>query len=673
MENVIEGLEGVRVYIDDIVVWGTTLEQHNTRLRNVFQRIQNNGVKLNKCKCQFGVKELVFLGDKLSEQGVEPERSKVQAILDMPTPTDKQGVLRVMGMINFIGKFIPNLSSKTACMRALLLHSSEFNWTARHEKEWTDLKVTLTTEPVLAFFDCSKPLNISTDASKEGLGAVLLQSEDHKPLISIIKQNLNDMSPRIQRLMMKLQRYDFKLIYTPGKYLVLADALSRAPVRSTQDEPSSTEEDVDLHVNLVAETLPVSDCKLKQLAHETAKDVTLQAVINNLENGWPKGLSPQYFHIRSELSVVNGLLLRKNRIVIPESMRYDMLKRIHEGHLGIEKCKRRAREAVYWPGIKGDIEQMVSKCQTCLKYRNKQAKEPMIIADQTAEGWEKVGTDLFHFNGKDYLLVIDYYSNYPEIALLGDSTAGKVITHMKSIFARHGIPKVVVSDNGPCYNCKEFEQFAMEYEFQHTTSSPLHPQANGKAERGVQSIKRLLKKALEDGSDPYLALLSYRASPLECGVSPAEMLMGRKLLTTLPCVSRIKPNQDLRRRKELLKHKQKRYFDRTTKILQPLCKQDVVRVQNADTWSRKAVVLEEVNPRSYKVQTENGQVLRRNRRSLLKTKEDTNEHKQIEMEQRDDCIFKSESELPTKDNEHSDIQVFRRSSRTIKKPERLNL
>lgn len=102
------------------------------------------------------------------------------------------------------------------------------------------------------------------------------------------------------------------------------------------------------------------------------------------------------------------------------------------------------------------------------------------------------------------------------MALLPGTSANNVISHMKSIFARHGIPKAVVSDNGPCYNCKEFQQFSRQYEFQHFTSSPLHAQANGKAERGVQSVKRLLQKAVEDGSDPYLALLN---------PSPAELLM----------------------------------------------------------------------------------------------------------------------------------------------------
>uniref|UniRef100_A0AAR2KV96 Reverse transcriptase/retrotransposon-derived protein RNase H-like domain-containing protein n=1 Tax=Pygocentrus nattereri TaxID=42514 RepID=A0AAR2KV96_PYGNA len=146
MESIIEGDDGVRVYVDDIVLWGSTLPQHNERLT------------------------------KLSEFGVEPDRAKVQAILDMPRPTDKKADLRVMGMINFIGKFIPNLSSRTMHLRELVHHANEFKWTAKHETEWESLKTILTTEPVLTFFDLSKRTKISTDASKNGLGAVLLQA-----------------------------------------------------------------------------------------------------------------------------------------------------------------------------------------------------------------------------------------------------------------------------------------------------------------------------------------------------------------------------------------------------------------------------------------------------------------------------------------------------------------
>ena len=152
-----------------------------------------------------------------------------------------------------------------------------------------------------------------------------------------------------------------------------------------------------------------------------------------------------------------------------------------------------------------------------------------------------LGSDLFYHKGHTYLLVIDYYSRYPEIALLegSDTSSRKVISHMKSIFSRHGIPELLISDNGPQYASREFTDFAGSYGFTHVTSSPHYPRANGAAERAVQTIKNMFKK--ED--NPYLAMLAYRTSP-QNKYSPAELLMGRKLRTTvdvhpdllIPCI-----------------------------------------------------------------------------------------------------------------------------------------
>ena len=146
---------------------------------------------------------------------------------------------------------------------------------------------------------------------------------DHRPLVAIMKKNLNEMSPRIQRMMMKMQRYDFELIYTPGKHQILVDA--RAP---TKNSASTTEDDIQAHVNMVSATLPVSDAKTRQIIEETARDPELQHIMENMQNGWSAGSCPQFYHLRGELSVLDGLLLKQNRIVIPRELRQEILQRI---------------------------------------------------------------------------------------------------------------------------------------------------------------------------------------------------------------------------------------------------------------------------------------------------------------------------------------------------------
>ena len=244
--------------------------------------------------------------------------------------------------------------------------------------------------------------------------------------------------------------------------------------------------------------------------------------------------------------------------MIPLSLRGEILDRIHSSHQGITKCRARARQAVWWPGMSREIEEIVRNCATCAK-KNKPHAEPMIPTRLPEYPWQKVATDLMQYKNSMYLLVIDYYSRYIEIAKLTSTTSKDIINHLKSIFSRHGIPERLISDNGPQYSSREFAEFSRLYGFDHITSSPLYPQANGEVERAVSTVKSLIGKS----EDPYLAML---ATPLEHGYSPAELLMGRKLRTTLPTAkSEMKPKlpdwSAFKLKDESIKERQTRNFD----------------------------------------------------------------------------------------------------------------
>ena len=186
---------------------------------------------------------------------------------------------------------------------------------------------------------------------------------------------------------------------------------------------------------------------------------------------------------------------------------------------------------------------MVQQCSACLATRVYQQNVPLTSHEVPAKPWQKVGADLFHFKDNDYLIVVDYFSNFPEVALLKGTTSSTVITHMKSIFARHGIPEIVISDNGPQFTSKEFAEFAAKWEFSHITSSPRYPKANEMAERAVQTIKKLLEKAdMKNEARPLPC--RHRSCPDPNGdPSPAEKLMNRRLRTRLPAVRPPKENQ----------------------------------------------------------------------------------------------------------------------------------
>ena len=221
-----------------------------------------------------------------------------------------------------------------------------------------------------------------------------------------------------------------------------------------------------------------------------------------------------------------------------------------------------------------------------------------------------------------YLVIVDYYSKYPEVSLLPDKTASSIITYTKSICARHGIPEEIVSDNMP-FGSREFKDFAYEWGIQTTTSSPTYAQSNGQAERCVQTLKGIFKKADEDGRDPYLALLEYRNTPVAgLQYTPSQMLMSRLLRSKLPTKQTLlQPNVvDAHRDLQCRQQRQKTYYDKSASPLQQLNRGDVVRVQRGNVWEPAVVTGPHIQPRSYLVQSQHGQ-LRRNRRHLYKTNE----------------------------------------------------
>ncbi len=166
---------------------------------------------------------------------------------------------------------------------------------------------------------------------------------------------------------------------------------------------------------------------------------------------------------------------------------------------------------------------MIDSCDTCARERTN-SRETLLPSEFPSRPWSSVAADLFQMESKQYLVVVDYFSRFFEVAKLTSTTSEAVVEHFKSIFARHGIPEVVRSDNGLQFAFECFRMFAQVWGFSHVTSSPHFPQSNREAERAVRTIKNLLKKS----GDPYLALMAYRAAPLANGYSPSELLMGRK-------------------------------------------------------------------------------------------------------------------------------------------------
>ena len=230
----------------------------------------------------------------------------------------------------------------------------------------------------------------------------------------------------------------------------------------------------------------------------------------------------------------------------------------------MDRTKRRARQSCYWPGMNSQIEKIISKCSECLKHKPSKTKEELKPRPVPTRPWQKIGSDLFELKRKNFIIITDYYSLWPEVYELKEAKSAQVIQVMKDTFARHGVPTELVSDNGSQYISKQFKKFAKEWDFCHDTSSPRYPQSNGLAESSVKTVKLMMKKCLATGKDIQQGLLAIRNTPLACGASPAELLMNRQLNDNLPRVPASTNTNQPPKRRPLMEERntQKHHHDR---------------------------------------------------------------------------------------------------------------
>ena len=269
------------------------------------------------------------------------------------------------------------------------------------------------------------------------------------------------------------------------------------------------------------------------------------------------------------------------------------------------------------------IEDIVYNYDLCRSFQKNNTKEPMIPKEIPKEPWEIVASDIFYLLGKQFVLVVDTYSKYVEINELHDLTTESTIKSIKEIFARYGVPKILYTDSGSQYTSAKFKKFANEWGFKHQITTPKYHQSNGLAERHIQTIKRILKKIIQEGKEKEMTLLQLRNMPIdEKGTTPAELMYSRKVRNLIPNFTKKKIqfnkySKILRKRQE----QQKIYYDRGSKELKQFNIGDNVKIHNENkTKPHNDGIITNIdsNPRSYEIKTENGNIIKRNRKDLTK-------------------------------------------------------
>ncbi|XP_062714329.1 uncharacterized protein K02A2.6-like [Aedes albopictus] len=671
LQEVIQGLLGVECVADDLLIYGSgdtleeALENHNICLEKLLVRLKECNVKLNFSKLKLCETSVKFYGHVLTNKGLQPDESKVASIKNFPRPSDRKQLQRFIGMVNYLSRFIPNLSANFTVLRRLISEKENWVWSEKEEEEFDRVKRLVADANTLRYYNVNEPIVIECDASSYGLGAAVFQSHgnyaqiekellailfacvrfdqlivgnpkitvktDHKPLVTVFRKPLLSAPRRLQHMLLNLQRYRLTIEFVTGKDNVVADAISRAPFDENLADDRFNKRNIfrvfrEIEEVNLSSFLKVKDEQLNEIIAATEADTSLQQVVQFIRDGWPTSVdrvsdsAKMFFKYRNELSTQEGIIYRNDRIVVPYTLRRKLTAKVHVSHNGMEATLKLARANLFWPGMSAQIKEAVAQCGVCAKYQPSQTPAPMQSHPIPVYPFQLVSMDVFFadYQGRSskFLVTVDHFSDFFEVDLLKDLTPRATIVVCKSNFSRHGTPQQVISDNGTNFVNREWKQFAREWDFYHSTSAPHHQQANGKAEAAVMIAKRLLKKAEEAGNDFWYALLHWRNVPNKVGSSPAARLFSRNTRCGVPMsTSNLKPKlvSGVPEAIEERRRKAKFQYDRKTRNLPNLETGSAVYVQLQPETSKKwtpARVSNKLNERSYVVDVDGMQYRR---------------------------------------------------------------
>ena len=396
----------------------------------------------------------------------------------------------------------------------------------------------------------------------------LIVSTDHKPLLGILNDRPFEgiKSPRILRLKEHTLSFNFVVQYNPGKWHRGPDSISRNPhVQYThmldpflvsRHALLEEEEEIDsvLAITAVGEDVCIT---IEDIENATRNDQTMLDLMANIQHGFPSTenlTSPsirRYFNVRQHLWLQGGIIMFKNRIVIPKALRENLLNVLHSAHQGVEGMRSRASNSIYWPGLNLAIRQKREGCQICNTIAPSHPREPLQLIPPSLYPFHHICMDAFVMNGRHYFAIVDRYSSWLIIYHIRCHPQCKhVISSLRSVFETYGVPQVLFTDGGLPFQGQEVKQFLQIWKVSHITSSAMYPQANGRAELAVKTAKRLIhENTAADGSldtdKASQALLQYRNTPLQhLGLSPAQILYHRSLRDGIPVHNKsLKPNK----------------------------------------------------------------------------------------------------------------------------------
>lgn len=553
-----ENWEQCLIYLDDVLIFGKDFKEHLFRLRNIFTKIRESGIKLSPEKCNFFKTELRFLGHIITQDGVKTDPVKIEAVVNWPKPSTIHDLRSFLGFTNYYRKFIKSYAYLVQPLESMMKQSNKTNinllkktlliWNAEGDHSFRTLKEALTTAPILSFPCRSGKFILDCDASHSTLGAVLSQEQDgqehviayaskkmsnneinycvtrkellavytfvkqfrhyllgsrflirtdHKALIWLLgwkKPNTSQYCSWVA----ELDTYDFEIQHRPGEQHINADFLSR-PFQCGQCELQHAE--------------PKRKRNVKVL--ETPDELCLSASCEEPTN------------------------------VVTKQQQQHILKQYHNGmgHIGVEKTIQLLKENHKWVNMEKDVRTYISQCVYCAKRKAIKPNNGKIALHITAERpFEKVMIDIagplpVSSSGHTYILgIIDVFSRYLMLVPLRRITTDVIVdTILKRWLSVFGCPEVIISDGGPSLNSKLMKQFCQQFNVTKKITSPYHPQSNGIIERSFRTVKDMIYATCsETGKDwhdvlPHIEVALHATRHKHTGFTPFEVLFGTKI------------------------------------------------------------------------------------------------------------------------------------------------
>ncbi|RWS03567.1 gag-pol fusion protein-like protein [Dinothrombium tinctorium] len=573
MDNVIgkAKMKFAIVYIDDILIYSKTLEEHLNHLDYILSRIEKANLRLAADKCEFLKEKITFLGHEISAKGIQPSKDKVHKVLSFRRPRTPRQVQQFLGLVNFYRKFIPNLSKIERPLRKLTFKDAEFKWTDDCEAAFKLLKKILCSEPILAHFDDDKEPILKTDASNEAIGVVLAQEDDegierviayggrslnkaeknysttekeclavmyavkafqqylHGRRFKIVSDHhalcwirkMKNGNSKLMRWSIELSTYGYYVEYRAGKKHADADCLSRYPsdafeaklLNSTKDPEEVHERIVYFTQNEQSELMDIDKWIEQQRNDQLCKNIRAK-----IERG-----------LAEDFTIIDGLLFKrvktkvdfKDLIVVPAKLRRTVLTEFHNctigGHFGQKKTTEKINTRFWWPTISKDVREYTKRCQECQnRYTPKIAQQGFLNPTEPIGIWHKVSIDFLGpltetDSGNKWIIVAqDSFSKWLEMCGVPDTKAETVANFIVyRIILKHGTPFSILSDRGLQFQSKLVKELCTALKIHKLSTTPYKPSTNGQVERANATIVEMLAKFTNENQSDWDQLLPF--------------------------------------------------------------------------------------------------------------------------------------------------------------------